>query len=695
MDTQSKFWKIPWYLILIFVLLSTGLITIGYFYYKYQVAYITEEKQTELAAIVDLKVNQIVSWRRERMADANVILNDRFFAVKVGDWLEGAAGPDLKEEILNRLESLMFYQYQSVVLLDAQGTQRLSFPAERQEISSYTQGLARQALQTRQVVFSDLYRAKDSKAIHLSLLAPLLVTKGGEKVPVGVVLLRIDPNQFLYPLVQSWPTPSRTSEIMLLRRQGNEVVVLNELRHQKDTALTLSFQLSEPKLPAAMAARGEKGVVEGVDYRGIPVIAALARIPDSPWSLIAKIDAGELYAPLRERFQLMAILLSALIAGAGVSVAFLWRNQQARFYRQQYEVERERHSLAQRYEYLTRYANDIILLTDQDLKIVEANERAVASYGYVRDELLKLNFSELQPPEAKSLLEARLREVAEHGSLVFETVQQRQGGTTFPAEISARTVEMEGQKFYQHIIRDISERKHSEDALKESEKNLRDLASRLMTAQETERKRIAIELHDDLGQALTVFKMRLRAIERRLPSEDLGKEDCGQLFGYIDEVIENVRRLSKDLMPSTLENLGLQAALQHLLEEFCKYKEIRLAAELDDIQDLFSPEKKIVIYRIFQECLTNIAKHAQATQVSVAVKRKGEGVSFRLEDNGKGFNVPQILASDSRKRGLGLAAMEERVRMLGGSLEMWSEPGVGSRISFFVPIPGENSQYGS
>jgi hypothetical protein len=242
MSADVKLWKIPWHLVLIFFLLSVAFIITGYFYYKYQVAYLTKEKQGELAAIIDLKVNQIVAWRQERATDANVIFNDRFFATKVEDWLRGSKNPTLKKEILNYLASLMLHQYQSVVLLDSQGTVRLSVPEGNQKLSPHLQKLARMALDTRQPVFSDLYRAND-KAIQLSLLVPILVDRGGHQRPVGTVSLSLDPQQFLYPLLQSWPTPSKTSEILLVRPQGNEVTVLNELRHQKNAALDFRFPL--------------------------------------------------------------------------------------------------------------------------------------------------------------------------------------------------------------------------------------------------------------------------------------------------------------------------------------------------------------------------------------------------------------------------------------------------------------------
>ncbi len=208
--------------------------------------------------------------------------------------------------------------------------------------------------------------------------------------------MRIDPYAFLYPLIQSWPTPSRTAETTLVRREGNEVVFLNELRHLSNTALTLRYHLEEKDLIASMAARGVEGVVEGIDYRGIRVLAAIKPVPESTWIIIAKVDAEEVYAPIRERFWIVLIIGGVLIIAAGAGVGLVWRNVQAQGYRKQYEGELEKLALIRHFEYLTRYANDIIVMTDKSGRIMEANEKAVASYGYSRDELLQTNIADLQ-----------------------------------------------------------------------------------------------------------------------------------------------------------------------------------------------------------------------------------------------------------------------------------------------------------
>lgn len=238
---------------------------------------------------------------------------------------------------------------------------------------------------------------------------------------------------------------------------------------------------------------------------------------------------------------------------------------------------------------------------------------------------------------------------------------------------------------------DITARKQTEGALRESEKNLRYLASQLLTTQERERKRISRELHDELGQSLLVLKLQLRTLDQKLaPGQEAVKKDCDHILAHLDQVIENVRRLSRDLSPSILEDLGLSAALRRLIRDFAKHYEIKEhLVTMDEIDDVFAPGDKINLYRIFQESLTNIGKYAQATRLTISIKRHPDRVSFRVEDNGRGFNLAQVLGGDIDGRGLGLAAMEERVRMLGGVLDIRSREGKGTKICFEVPIARE------
>jgi signal transduction histidine kinase len=196
-----------------------------------------------------------------------------------------------------------------------------------------------------------------------------------------------------------------------------------------------------------------------------------------------------------------------------------------------------------------------------------------------------------------------------------------------------------------------------------------------------------MELHDELGQSLAVLKLQIRAIERALgdDQQDL-KAGCRELLHYLDGVIDDIRRLSRDLSPAILEDLGLQSALKYLIDGVSKHYAVSQAFEVEDLDHLFPSEAQIIIYRIFQECLTNISKHAGATEVSIAVKENEGFITLVFEDNGAGFDPFQVLARRASGRGLGLAALDERCRMLEGDLEIRSQPGSGTRVTCVIPL---------
>jgi two-component system CheB/CheR fusion protein len=240
-------------------------------------------------------------------------------------------------------------------------------------------------------------------------------------------------------------------------------------------------------------------------------------------------------------------------------------------------------------------------------------------------------------------------------------------------------------------IADFTDLKKAEESYKELAERLRHLTAQLITAQEQERQHIGKELHDDLGQLLAVLKMRLRSVHQSMATEPV-QNDLESALNFVNEIIAGVRYLSQNLRPPILD-LGLPKALKILFEEFSKYYGLELTLDLDDIKDLFSWETQILIYRIFQESLTNVAKHAGATEVAVSIKRRDGTVFFQLEDNGSGFDLQQVLERNDGSRGVGLGTMEERVRMLGGTLNISSQEGKGTKISFAIAT-GEDKLVG-
>jgi signal transduction histidine kinase len=234
---------------------------------------------------------------------------------------------------------------------------------------------------------------------------------------------------------------------------------------------------------------------------------------------------------------------------------------------------------------------------------------------------------------------------------------------------------------------DITGRTQVEAHLRECEEKLRLPASQLITAQERERTRIAQELHDDLGQSLLTLNLQLGSLARKFPPELIGlQEDFSQCRNYLKHIIKKVRRLSHGLSPLGLE-LGLRAALIDLLEEFNSQHGIQCFLKVDEISGLFPKEAEINLYRILQEALSNISKYSQATQVDVSLTKADHQLHFCVEDNGKGFEVAKIMARRGRRKGLGLASMEERTRLMGGTFSISSKAQSGTKIHITVPLP--------
>jgi signal transduction histidine kinase/ABC-type uncharacterized transport system substrate-binding protein len=235
---------------------------------------------------------------------------------------------------------------------------------------------------------------------------------------------------------------------------------------------------------------------------------------------------------------------------------------------------------------------------------------------------------------------------------------------------------------------EIHVRKKVEEALRESEETLHQLSINLLTVQENERRRISVELHDELGQSLAALKLQVGSLENQL-GYDLPyvlQEECDELRQSINLIIENVRRLSRDLSPVALDDLGIDAALEYLITNFAKLHGIEVSLDLIEINHLFSQAAQRLIYRIVQESLNNIGKHANATHVSIKIEKVKNRIFLIVKDNGTGFNTREFQNRKKSESGMGLTAMAERVRILEGFMDINSEEGEGTTITVSLPV---------
>ncbi|MEI6876815.1 MAG: PAS domain S-box protein, partial [Spirochaetota bacterium] len=273
---------------------------------------------------------------------------------------------------------------------------------------------------------------------------------------LGLAALYIDPTTFLYPLIRRWPMPSSTAETLLVRRDGNDALYLNELRFSKDTALRMRVPLTSKNRTVVLAVMGREGLVEGIDYRGSPAMAVIRAIPDSPWKIVARITLREVYEPLRNWLWLIITLMSSLIAGVWVGFWLFWHRQNALAEKQKMDAAERLLESEEKYRQLFENASDAIFVTDEETAVILAvNKRAEGMLDMPRQELIGMNRATLHP------------RVGADSEMVDRA------GRLIPISASASLIELEGRKVVLETVRDMTEKRRSEElARKQSEELL-------------------------------------------------------------------------------------------------------------------------------------------------------------------------------------------------------------------------------
>ncbi len=246
----------------------------------------------------------------------------------------------------------------------------------------------------------------------------------------------------------------------------------------------------------------------------------------------------------------------------------------------------------------------------------------------------------------------------------------------------------ENRRLVKELEKDITEHKRMENELRKSYKELQHLSTRLIDAQENERKQISLELHDEMGQAMVAARLCLKGIKRTLPSNLIPQveEKLTDLNTILNEVSGQITELSLDLRPSMLDDLGLIPTLYWYFEKTQKRTHLDIKFETIDMTKKLDSDKETVFYRISQEALNNVIKHADAENVSIQMERRRESVVLLIKDDGKGFDVEETLMRPMKDR-IGLLGMQERAALVGGNLDVQSRKGRGTQIHVVIPLP--------
>lgn len=306
---------------LLFALILGGAGVLGFIPYRLEVRAARREVQRKVLAVGRLKAGGITHWLQERREDVLGAAMGSQIALDVERWsARGRAEPGRLEWARGRLDRLRALGgYLDVAVAGLDGGEVL-VSARGAHLRDLRRDDVRRAVATDTVVVSPIARpgGRADPTIVMDVIAPLTAVDARGSRVVGALVYRVDPRAYLFPLVQSWPTDSPSAESVLVERHGESLSCLNDLRHRAGTALTLVETAADPDRVAARTLRGARGVVEGLDYRGVPVLAWVEAVEGTPWLLISKIDQAEIYAPLRDylRIYLTFLALAAVTAGA-------------------------------------------------------------------------------------------------------------------------------------------------------------------------------------------------------------------------------------------------------------------------------------------------------------------------------------------------------------------------------------------
>ena len=468
-NRRAIFWVI---FLFAFLLLALGAIAI--YVYTAQINQLAAEGQKDLKTIYEAKIESISNWRQERLGDALIISTNTLMQDAVKHLMENPGDASDQEVLAGWLATFLeAYDYESYQLVDTNGEVILASSAVTSDRPPEILAVMQLALKEDRVILTDMYQSQPSAGIFLDLLIPIEDPASTLSTPNALCIMRIDPYDFLYPMIQAWPVLSKSGETVLFRQDGAHVTYLNSLRFNPDSALKYQFPTDDPDLPAARIIRGDNSIGEGVDYRGVQVFYGGEQIPDTDWYLLAKIDRDEVFKDVRRQGWVLAIVLLLLLT-ADLSLAYaLIHRQRAMYTNELLDLEKNREEISERYSALFDGGNDIIFLVDEQGNITDSNDRAQDAYGYTEKELARTHLMDLRVAQFRQPVKEYLENVKSKGSLRVELEHQRKDGTVFPVEISIRHFAMNGKDFFLSITRDISERKASQIALEMSEARYR------------------------------------------------------------------------------------------------------------------------------------------------------------------------------------------------------------------------------
>lgn len=461
------------FLIACFTVISVFVILTGTTLYQYQKRTTIAGVRTNLLMLTDLKARQIDHWRQERISHARLLIANRSLNDLIAIYLK-TNQPQTKDQIVAELlPALNELEGHAITFVDRNGEEKLQVGNTTSFMDHIDQQQLQSVLQQPRIVFGKIYHHHDHNTralddpnshLHMNLIAPVYHNDDPHSELLGAFIFLIDPNHFLMPVVSTWPVESESAETVLLRKIDDDLQRITPVRNTGSQKTLVSIHPPKEFTPGGLIKRGEVGFFAGYDFRNTSIYAGIKKIANSQWYLVAKISQEEATQPLNTLLLIILAVTAAILCITAIILRLWWLQQQAQSQAIYYQNELQSQTIITRFNNLTRFANDIILLCDEEGTIIDANERAIEAYGRTLDELRQKKLRTIcdMGDDECSLLWKKL---SENEEIQFQSLQFRHDNSTFPVEVNASWIEIEDRKLLQAIIRDVTERQLAQEQL--------------------------------------------------------------------------------------------------------------------------------------------------------------------------------------------------------------------------------------
>ena len=733
------------YVYLFILLLMVAAITAaGYGFVQQQNQSATEEARLDLTTIADLKAAQLVAWRRERLIDATSLYHNTMIAHRIKEHLRGAEENTVRNEFHSWMEQLRdIGGYNEVMLFRPDAQLITSVSSDAGPPKPHYLGLVNKAAQTQEPILTDLHFDAVNDNIDIDLVIPVLSRENGRTSCIAVLLLDIDPYRYLYPLIRTWTAPSYSGETLLVRRDGNDVLYLSNLRFRPDAALRFRMPLSSQELPAVQAALGKEGVFDGIDYRGEHVYAAIRTIPDSPWAIVTKIDRREILEPVSKRIWYVVGTCILLVLATVLALFLWWKRRRESYLLQQYDAELKFNRELKLVEQSLQEANNLLEervarrteeLSDSNTKL----KQEIAERKQI-EELLRRHFQVIQQspvaiiitdlngniefvnPKFTDYCGYTYEEVIGQNSRILKSTvtspdihkqlwETITAGKTWNGELCNRKKNGELYWEYAKILpfkdqdgtitsymafkEDITKNKLLEDKLLQSRKleTIGQIASG-----------VAHEVRNPLNAILSITEALFREKEIETNPEFVPyiqhiRTQVNRLANLMNELLE----LGKPISAANLQPLSL---LEHCRETMDLWK---ISGSAENRQVVFTTEQDAAVTLVtvdsskLQQVIFNLLENAghynpaeSTISLHLAGTAPGSGMAIvRITDSGPGIpeeNLSRIFDPFYSNRrggtGLGLSLVKHFIENMGGSVRIWNnDPPPGCTAELCIPL---------